>query len=59
MQSIDDLIAKSLANQAQELHARNLELLLGQMVRSMGVHHVRKLLLDIAEDLKEFDRGQA
>ena len=55
MRSIDDARIKSMGDQERELHVATLELLLGQMVRRIGVGRLRKLLNSIADDLAEFE----
>lgn len=55
--AIDKSRERAMGDQRQELHARTLELVLGEMTRCSSVHDVRELLLAIAADLEEFDRG--
>ena len=46
-----------MGDQARELHTLTFTLLLGEMIRRIGVHQVRALLLGVAGDLEEFDGG--
>lgn len=55
--AIEDAVAKAMGNQRRELHVATLSLLLGEMIRATDVYQVRALLLALAGDLEEFDRG--
>ncbi|CAB5079535.1 hypothetical protein UFOVP143_12 [uncultured Caudovirales phage] len=57
MSAIDEARDRAMGDQRLELHTLTLTLLLGEMVRAIGVHHVRALLLGVADELEEFDRG--
>jgi hypothetical protein len=48
MSALDDAAAMAIGDQRRELHVVNMSLLLGEMVRSIG--------MAIAEELQEFDR---
>ena len=55
--SIDDLAKKALENHQRLLHAKVLELVLGEMVELDGISSVRKKLKWYYDHLKEFDNG--
>ena len=55
--TIEDACAKAMGDQARELHMLTMTLLLGEMIRRIGVNSVRTLLLGVAEELEEFDQG--
>ena len=57
MNAFEEATARAIYRQERLLHIKTLELLLGSMVRQQGVTPVRLLLLAIADDLSEFDKG--
>lgn len=57
--ALEDARCRAMGDQRRELHAQVLTLVLGEMLRVSSVGAVRALLLAVAEDLREFDRGEA
>lgn len=57
-ETIRDAMAKSMGDQTRELHLNTLSLVLSCMAASIGIHHVRAILLGVAEELAEFDKGE-
>lgn len=55
--SIDDLAKEAVENHQRLLHAKVLELVLGEMVELDGINSVRKKLKWYYDHLKEFDNG--
>lgn len=55
--ALEDARVRAMGDQRRELHAAVLQFVLGEMIRVGGVGKVRALLLAIAADLEEFDRG--
>lgn len=52
---LDRAAAAAVDRHERLLHLKTLELLLGSMVARSGVHETRRLLLQYARDLREFD----
>lgn len=51
---LDDVARAAIEKHQRLLYLKTLELCLGEMVRTMGIREVRKLLLEYARHLKWF-----
>lgn len=51
----DKAIARAMGDAERELHIQTMILLMSAMVRRIGVHRVRMLLIDLAKEMEEFD----